>query len=133
MRTSVAERVSGAVLALEATGILVLVGWQFVALVSGDTDSAVSSIALIVLTALGAALTFAFAVACARGASWGRSGGIVTQLLILAVALGALTGQLAQPPVALAVAVPALVGIPCLIAAVRAAARRAGGGAGSSV
>ncbi len=125
MRTSVAERVAGAILALEAAGLLVLVAWQLVALVSGDTDSAVSSIALIVLTALGVALSFAFAFACVRGASWGRSGGIVTQLLILAVALGAVTGQVAHPLTALVVATPALIGLPCLIAAVRAAARRA--------
>ncbi len=124
MRTSVAERLSGAVLALEGVGILALVAWQIVALVSGDTDSAVSSVALIVLTALGAALALAFAFACARGVSWGRSGGIVTQLLILAVALGAATGQVAHPLTALAVAAPALVGLPLLIAAVRAAARR---------
>ena len=48
------------------------------------------------LTAVGAAAVLAFAVAIWRGQSWGRSGGIVTQLLILAVALGAVTGAYAD-------------------------------------
>ncbi len=39
----------------------------------------------------------AFAVGIWRGWSWGRSGGIVTQLLIIAVAIGAMTGACAEP------------------------------------
>ena len=62
----------------------------------GDTDSIESAIALLVLTAVGAVAVLAFAVATWRGQSWGRSGGIVTQLLILAVALGAVTGAYAR-------------------------------------
>ncbi|MFT4136034.1 histidine kinase [Microbacterium sp.] len=127
MQISGAERLAAAVLVIEAAGVMVLVAWQFLALGSGDSDSIASSIALIVLTLVGAAMTAAFAWACARGVSWGRSGGIVTQLLILAVALGAVTGRFAHPLTALAVALPALVGLVLLIAAVRAAARRVSG------
>ncbi|MFY0100203.1 hypothetical protein ABTQ08_22315, partial [Acinetobacter baumannii] len=62
--------------------------------------------------------------ATARDVSTGRSGGIVTQLLILSVAIGALTGEWAAPGVALLIAVPALVGLALLILAVRAASPR---------
>ncbi|KEP72593.1 histidine kinase, partial [Microbacterium sp. SUBG005] len=43
---------AAALLGLEAIGILALAGWQTVALIGGDTDSVVSSIALIVLTVI---------------------------------------------------------------------------------
>ncbi|MFG6279423.1 histidine kinase [Microbacterium sp. 5K110] len=112
------------VLGLEAVGILALAGWQVVALVGGDTDSVVSSLALIVLTVIGAAAIGAFAVATARDVSAGRSGGIVTQLLILSVAIGAVTGEWASATAALLIAAPAVVGLVLLVLAVRAAAPR---------
>ncbi len=52
---------AAALLGLEAFGILALAGWQVVALIGGDTDSVASSIALIVLTVIGAAIVGAFA------------------------------------------------------------------------
>lgn len=112
------------VLGLEAIGVLALAGWQVVALVGGDTDSVVSSVALIVLTVIGAAIIGAFAVATARDVSAGRSGGIVTQLLILSVAIGAVTGEWAAPAIALLIAAPAIVGLILLVLAVRASAPR---------
>lgn len=125
-RIASSERAAAVLVGLEGLGLVVLVGWQLVALVSGDTDSVSSAIALLVLTAIGAAAVAAFAVAIARDASWGRSGGVVTQLLVLAVALGALTGQYAHPLIALALAAPAVLGLILLIAGSRAAARRRG-------
>ncbi len=124
MTTSTAERGAAAVLALEGVAVFFLAGWEVVALVGGDTDDAVSSVALIVLTAIGAAALVAFAVAVFRGQSWGRSGGIVAQLLVLAVALGALTGPTPSPQTALVTAVPAVVGLVSLFMAVRRAAAR---------
>lgn len=115
---------AAALLALEAVGILALAGWQIVALLGGDTDSIVSSLALIVLTVIGAAIVGAFAVATARDVSAGRSGGIVTQLLILSVAIGAITGEWAAPGIALLIAVPGVVGLVLLVLAVRATAPR---------
>lgn len=112
------------VLGLEAIGVLALAGWQVVALIGGDTDSVVSSVALIVLTVIGAAIVGAFAVATARDVSAGRSGGIVTQLLILSVAIGAVTGEWAAPAIALLIAAPAVVGLILLVLAVRASAPR---------
>ncbi len=124
MTTTSSERIAAAVLALEAVAVFVLAGWEIVALVSGDTDDAVSSVALIVLTVIGAVALVGFAVAVFRGQSWGRSGGIVAQLLILAVALGAITGPTPSPQTALWTALPAVVGLVALFAAVRAAAGR---------
>lgn len=115
---------AAALLALEAVGILALAGWQVVALLGGDTDSIVSSLALIVLTVIGAAIVGAFAVATARDVSAGRSGGIVTQLLILSVAIGAITGEWAAPGIALLIAVPGVIGLVLLVLAVRASAPR---------
>lgn len=115
---------AAALLGLEAVGILALAGWQTVALIGGDTDSVVSSVALIVLTVIGAAIVAAFAVATARDVSAGRSGGIVTQLLVLSVAIGAITGEWASPGIALLIALPAAIGLVLLVLAVRAAAPR---------
>lgn len=125
MRTTRIERIAAGWLALEALGILILVIWELVALVRGDSTSAGSSIALLVLTAVGAVALGAFAVAVWRGGSWGRSGGVVAQLLVLSIALGTLTGEGADTRLAATIAVPAIVGLVVLIAAARAAGRRA--------
>ncbi|GAA3630394.1 hypothetical protein GCM10022200_11400 [Microbacterium awajiense] len=119
-----AAKLAAVLLALEGIGIIGLAVWEAIALVSGDNVSIVSAVALIVLTAAGAALVVAFAVAVWRGQSWGRSGGIVTQLLILAVALGAATGIYGDGATALVIAVPALITLVLLVVAVRDAGRR---------
>ena len=124
MRTTVLGRVAAVLVALEGVGIAALVVWQVAAVAAGDTDSLESAIALIVLTAVGAAAVIAFGVAVWRGRSWGRSGGIVTQVLILAVALGAATGAYAEPATALGLAVPAVVVLVLLVLAVRDAGRQ---------
>lgn len=118
------ERVAAGLLALESVALFVVAGWETVALVGGDSDDTGTSIALIVLTVIGAVAVAAFAVGTARGASWGRSGGIVAQLLMLAVALGALTGPAPALGFALLVAAPAVVGLVVLFAAARRAAAR---------
>ncbi|MFV0372722.1 histidine kinase [Microbacterium sp.] len=108
----------------EGIGVLALAAWQLVALVSGDVESISSAIALEVLTLVGGIAVIAFGVGIGRGVSWARSGGIVTQLLILAVALGALTGSYAHPAVAAGLAAPAVLVLGLLVAGSRAAARR---------
>ncbi|WP_345546703.1 histidine kinase [Microbacterium jejuense] len=118
-------RVAAVLVGLEGVGILALVVWQIVEILRGDTDSIASALALVVLSVVGAVAVIAFAVATWRGQSWGRSGGIVTQLLILAVALGAITGAFAAPGIALALAIPAAVVLVLLILAVRDAGRAA--------
>ncbi|GAA1467448.1 histidine kinase [Microbacterium thalassium] len=125
MQTSVVDRISAVLLWAEGVGILALAGWELLALLAGDTGSVDSSVALLVLTAVGAVGVVAFGVAVWRGRSWGRSGGIVTQLLILAVALGAATGAYADPAAAVALAVPAVLVFALLIVGARNAATSA--------
>jgi hypothetical protein len=126
MRTNAVARAAAVIVGIEGLALLVLVGWQIVAIVTGDTVSIESSLALAVLTVVGAAAVIAFAVAIWRGFSWGRSGGIVTQLLLLAVALGAATGAYAHPSTALVLAVPAIAALVLLVLAVRDAGRDKG-------
>ena len=123
MPTNTPARTAAVVVALEGAGLVALTVWQVEALFAGDTASMASSLALAVLTAVGAIAVVAFAVAIWRDQSWGRSGGIVTQLLLLAVALGAVTGAYAAPSVAWILAVPALVALVLLVIAVRGAGR----------
>lgn len=119
------ERVAAAMLILEAVALACVAGAEMLALVRGDSVDPTSGIALIVLTLLGVVAVAAFGVAVARGQSWGRSGGIVTQVLIGAVALGAVTtGADTQPLFALGLGLPAVIVLVVLILAVRAAARR---------
>ncbi|WP_426324307.1 histidine kinase [Microbacterium sp. E-13] len=112
---------------LEGLGLAALLVREIAAIAGGDTGSIQSAVALMVLTLAGAAAVVAFAVAIWRGQSWGRSGAIVTQLLILAVALGAATGAFAEPVAALVLAVPALLVLVLLVLAVRGAGRSAPG------
>jgi hypothetical protein len=110
------------IVGLEGVAVTVLVVVQVLALFGGDAVDLTSGIALTALTAVGAAALFGFAVAIERGQSWGRSGGIVSQLLVLAVALGAATGAYAHPLIALALAAPAVLALVLLFLAVRRAA-----------
>ena len=123
MPTNPSARAAAVLLALEGVAIGALVVWQLGALLSGDTGSVDSAVALLVLTAIGAVALVAFGIAVWRGRSWGRSGGIVAQALILAVALGAATGDYAHPLTALALAAPAAVVLVLLVLAARRAAR----------
>lgn len=125
MVTSNAGRVAALLVGLEGVGLLALAGWQVVALVTGDTAIIETALALIVLTVVCGAALLAFAYAIGRGHSWGRSGGIVAQVLILAIALGAATGSYAHPLTALAIAAPAVLTLVLLIVAVRSAGRAA--------
>jgi hypothetical protein len=114
-------RIAAALLALEAVGIAALAAWQVVALAGADTSDPVSAVALIVLTVIGAVAVAAFAGATWSGRSWGRSGGVVTQLLILAVAVGAVTGPYPHAGTAVALALPAVAGLMLLFLAAREA------------
>lgn len=123
MRTNPIGRIAAVLVGLEGLGLVALAVWQIVAIVAHDTASLDSAIALIVLTVVGAVAVIAFAAAIWRQRSWGRSGAIVTQLLVLAVALGAATGAYAEPAVALVLAAPAFVVLVLLVLAVREAGR----------
>ncbi|NYE20968.1 histidine kinase [Microbacterium immunditiarum] len=132
MGTNTPARIAAILVGLEGLALVALAVWQIVAIVQGDTGSIESALALLVLTAVGASALLAFAVAVFRGRSWGRSGGIVFQVLILAVALGATTGAYAHPLMALAIAVPAIAALVLLILAARDAGRAKGEASESS-
>ena len=125
MRTNLSGRIAGVLVGLEGLGLAALTVREAFAIATGDTESMGSAVALAALTLVGAAAVVAFAVAIWLGQSWGRSGGIVTQLLILAVALGAATGSFADPSIAWALAVPAVIVLVLLVLAVRDAGRAA--------
>ncbi|MDQ1204197.1 histidine kinase [Microbacterium sp. SORGH_AS_0862] len=125
MRNDLLSLVAGGLVVLEGVSLAGLAVWQLIALAQGDTASTATAIALIVLTLLGAALVVAFGVAAARGRSIGRSGGIVVQLLVLAVAIGAVTGTYGHPLNGLQLGVPALIVLVLLISAARRAAQNA--------
>ena len=122
VRSMIAARAAGVIVLLEGAGIGALAVWEIVAVITGDTAALDSAIALIVLTLAGAAIVAVFGVATWRGLPWGRSGAIVAQLLILAVALGAATGQYAHPVTGVAIAIPAVIALVLLVIAVRGAA-----------
>ncbi len=110
---------------IEGLGVAALAGWMTLSLIAGDTAEFGTAVALLLMTAVAAVGVIAFAIAIFRGHGWGRSGAIVVQLLVLAVALGAATGAYAHPLLALALAVPAIITLVVVIAAARAAGRRA--------
>jgi len=118
-----AARVAGILVGLEAIGVAALAGTMMPALIAGDTTDLGTALALILMTVVAAVALFAFAIAILRGHGWGRSGAVVAQLLILAVALGAVGGIYAHPLIALALAVPAVATLILLFAAARAAGR----------
>jgi len=125
MRTNLSGRIAAVLVGLEGLGLAALTVREVIAIATGDTESIGSAVALAALTLVGAAAVVAFAVAIWLGQSWGRSGGIVAQLLILAVALGAATGSFADPSIAWALAIPALIVLVLLVLAVRDAGRAA--------
>lgn len=118
-----AARVATTILTVESVGVLALALWEILALLTGDSTSVGSSLALIVLTVIGGSAVTAFAVGVTRDRSWARTGGVVVQLLVLAVALGAVTGAYAHPLIGLALATIGVAGLVPLIFDIRRAGR----------
>ncbi len=111
MKSRIASRIAATIMALEALVVLSLAGIQVVEIAKGNTASITSAVALIVLTIIIGAGMVAFAWGLLTEQTWARSGGIVTQLMALAIALGAVTGQYAHPAIAAAIAVPAIIAL----------------------
>lgn len=120
MRSPALALAAAAILALEALALVVFALIEIVGLGSGDAASLPSAIALIVLTLLGAAALAAFAIGTRTGRSWARSGGIVFQVLAIALALASLTIQPVSWVFTLAVGLPGLLCFVLLIATTRA-------------
>ena len=133
MRTNRSRRAAAVLVGLEgARRSSALAVWQIVAVASGDTGLDRERRRAHRADASSAPSPCSRSPSRSGAASRGAApGGIVTQLLILAVALGAATGAYADPSTALILAVPAIVALVLLVLAVRdaGAARRAGRGA----
>jgi hypothetical protein len=110
---------AAAVLALEGIALVVFAIIELTGLGAGDAASLPTALALIVLTLIGAAALFAFAVGARAGRSWARSGGVVFQVLAVALALASLTLQPVSWAFTLGVGLPGLVGFALLISSAR--------------
>jgi hypothetical protein len=119
MRRSGPAAFAAGVLALEGAALAVITLIELFALGSGDASSLASGVALIVLTLIGTAALFAFAVGTLRGASWARSGGILFQVLGIALALASLSIQPTPWFFALVIGGAGVVGLALLIAVTR--------------
>ncbi|WEF19731.1 hypothetical protein [Microbacterium maritypicum] len=110
---------AAAILALEAVALLVFAVVELAGLGAGDAASLPTALALIVLTLIGSAALVAFAVGTRVGKSWARSGGVVFQVLAVALALASLTLQPISWPFTLGVGLPGLLGVALLISSAR--------------
>ena len=110
---------AAAVLAVEGAALSVFAVIELTGLGAGDAASLPTALALIVLTLIGAVALFAFAVGARRGRSWARSGGVVFQVLGVALALVSLTLQPIPWLFTAAVGLPGLIGFVLLIASAR--------------
>lgn len=119
LRSPALAAAAAAVLALEGAALVVFAVIELLGLGAGHASWLPTAIALIVLTLIGAAALFAFAVGTRRGRTWARSGGVVLQILALALALASVTVQPVPWVFVLAVGVPGLLGLILLIATSR--------------
>ncbi|MGN8027848.1 hypothetical protein [Microbacterium sp. 22242] len=127
MRASALTTAAAAVLALEALALLVIALIEAFGLGAGDAASLPSALGLIGLTAVGAVLLGALAFAVLRGRSSGRSGGLVVQILAIAIALSSLGVRPFPAVFVFSLAIPGAVGAVLLFLVARregAAARR---------
>jgi hypothetical protein len=118
---------AAAVLAVEGIALVVFAVIELFGLGAGDAASLPTALALIVLTLIGAAALLAFAFGTRAGRSWARSGGVVFQVLAVAIALASLTVQPVVWPFVLGVGLPGLAGFVLLFATARAEGARAPG------
>ncbi len=114
-----AVRLATILLAIESLAVFGLTAWQIVELVRGDLVSVATSIALIVMSLAAAVGLAAFAFAVRAGRSWGKSGGIVAQVLIFAIAVGSVQGGAAHWGIAAVLAIPAVVTFVALLLSAR--------------
>lgn len=120
MRSPGLALAAAAVLASEGAALVVFALIELFGLGAGDAASLPTALALIVLTLIGAGALVAFAIGTRAGHSWARSGGIVFQVLAVALALASLTIEPIAWVVTFAVGVPALLCFILLIASTRA-------------
>ncbi|WP_341975267.1 hypothetical protein LTA6_003625 [Microbacterium sp. LTA6] len=110
---------AAAVLAAEGAALVVFAAIEIAGLGAGAAASLPTAVALIVLTLIGAVALVSFAIGTRTGRSWARSGGVVFQVLAVALALASLTLQPIPWIFTAAVGFPGLIGFVLLIASAR--------------
>ncbi len=124
MRSPGLAAAAAAVLALEGTALGVVAVIELFGLGAGDAAILPTAIALIVLTFIGVAALFVFAVGTRNGRAWARSGGVLLQVIAVVLAINSLTVQPVPWMFVLAVGAPGLIGFVLLIASARREADR---------
>ena len=119
MRSTGLAASAAAVLAIEGAALAAIAVIELFGLGAGNAAFMPTAIALIVLTLVGAAALFAFSAGTRRGHAWARSGGVVLQVLAVALALTSLSVQPVPWTFVLAVGLPGVVGFVLLIASSR--------------
>jgi hypothetical protein len=94
--------------ALEGSFVGALAARLGLALLSGDTRSLVTSIALFALVAAAAIWIIFVALNLFRGKRWARSAGVFWQLVQLAVASGSFSGQFGSQAIGWALILPSV-------------------------
>ncbi|GAA4485145.1 hypothetical protein [Microbacterium panaciterrae] len=110
MRPSRLTISAASVLAVEAAALLVIALIEVFGLSAGDAASLPTALGLIGLTAIGAVGLGALAFATFRGRSFGRSGGMVVQILAILVGLSALGVQPFPAAFVLSLVIPGAIG-----------------------
>ncbi|MDR6866374.1 hypothetical protein J2Y69_000966 [Microbacterium resistens] len=110
MRASKLSVAAATLLALEGLALIVVALVEVFGLSAGDASSLPSALALIALTVIGGVGLVCLGVAVLRGRSWGRSGGMVLQIIAVATAASALGVRPFPTMFVLGLAVPGLIG-----------------------
>jgi len=108
--------VASAVLCVEFAGALALGILLLVEVMTERPASVATALALVVLAGLVAVGLGAVVVGLWRGRLWVRAAGVVFQVLLFAIGVGALQGALAQPDWGWPLIIAAVVGFVCLVA-----------------
>ena len=107
--------ISAAAVALEGLFVGALAARLAIALVSGDTRSLVTSVALFALVAAASAWVIFVAFSLFRGKRWARSAGVFWQLVQLAVATGSFSGQFGSQAIGWALIIPSVLVLATLL------------------
>ncbi len=107
--------VAAGLVALEGVFVGVLVARLGLALVTGDTKSLVTSVALFALVAAAAVWVIYVAFSLFKGKRWARSGGVFWQLVQLAVATGSFSGQFGSQAIGWSLIIPSVVVLALLL------------------
>lgn len=119
MRAPALAKAAAIVLFAQGGALAILTVPELFILASGGASNTVTAIALIVLTLIGAGALVAFGFGTRVGNSMARSGGVVAQVLALALVAASLTVPPVQSTFVFGVGLPAVLGLVLLLASAR--------------